>query len=566
MRIALAQIDPVLGDLKGNAEMVLERCGQAHAAGADLVVFPELVISGYPPEDLLLKDYFVAECARAVEELAQAAPDIVALAGAPLCEDGCLFNAAAVIASGRIAGWYRKILLPNYAVFDEKRYFVPGDRVLVLDFNGTRVGVTICEDIWDAAGPVGTAAQSGAASVVINMSMSPYHKAKGQEREVLLAGRARAAGAYVCYINGVGGQDELVFDGHSVVFDPSGCLIGRARQFEEQLLIVDLPAEPKSLEGSVPGRWPVEVLELERPTSAVATQPVSDCLVREALSLESELYNALCLGVRDYTNKNRFREVVIGISGGIDSAFTACVAADALGAERVHTVSMPSRYSSSGTKTDARETAERLGVRFYEIPIETIYGSYLMELAPYLDPAAPGVTEQNIQARIRGNLLMALSNKFGWLVLTTGNKSETAVGYATLYGDMAGGFAVLKDVPKTLVYRLSEYRNSLGPGEGPIPRSTIVRAPSAELAADQTDQDTLPPYEILDRIIEAYVVWDDSVEEIAATGIDRAVVLRVVAMIDGNEYKRRQAAPGVRITPKAFGKDRRLPITNRYRG
>jgi NAD+ synthase (glutamine-hydrolysing) len=584
MRVALAQIDPVVGDLKGNAELVIARCREAQAAGAGLVVFPELAIPGYPPEDLLLKDYFVAECARVVQRVAEAVPGIVALVGAPLWEDGRLFNAAAVMVGGRIAGWYRKILLPNYAVFDEKRYFAPGDRVLALDIDGIRVGITICEDIWDDEGPVCTVAQSGSASLVINMSMSPYHTAKGREREEMLAVRARAIGSHICYVNGVGGQDELVFDGHSVVFDAEGCLVARARQFEQQLLVVDVAVEPRPLEGSVPGKWPIEVLELPRAEAALASPTVpkdgatvsveispaasdaSSCLIHEALSLEGEIYQALCLGVRDYTNKNRFKQVVIGISGGIDSAFTACIAADALGADRVNTVSMPSRYSSSGTRNDARETAERLGVHHYEIPIESVYQTYLKELAAYLDPAAPGVTEQNIQARIRGNLLMALSNKFGWLVLTTGNKSETAVGYATLYGDMAGGFAVLKDVPKTLVYRLCEYRNSLGPGEGPIPQSTIVRAPSAELAADQTDQDTLPPYEVLDRIIEAYVVMDDSVEEIAATGIDKATVQRVVAMIDGNEYKRRQAAPGVRITPKAFGKDRRLPITNRFRG
>ncbi len=581
MRIALAQIDPVVGDLKGNAEMVVQRSREAQAAGAELVVLPELVISGYPPEDLLLKDYFVAESMRVVERVAESVPGIVTLLGAPLSEKGCLYNAAAVLAGGRIVGWYRKILLPNYAVFDEKRYFEPGDRVLVLDLQGTRVGVSICEDIWNGGAPVCAAARAGAASVIVNLSMSPYHTAKGREREAMLAERARSVGAYICYVNGVGGQDELVFDGHSVVFDPAGCLIARAGQFEEQLLVVDVPALPKATEALGPGNLAVEVLKVEtghsaggpavsEPAGVTATSSPaasgSQCLIHDVLLLEAEIYSALCLGVRDYTNKNGFENVVIGISGGIDSALTACVAADALGAGRVNAVSMPSRYSSLGTKTDARETAERLGVHYYEIPIESVYQAYLNDLEPYLDPAAPGVTEQNIQARIRGNMLMALSNKYAWLVLTTGNKSETAVGYATLYGDMAGGFAVLKDVPKTLVYRLAEYRNSLGPGSGPIPGSTIERAPSAELAADQTDQDTLPPYEILDRIIEAYVVRDDSIEEIAATGIDRAVVQKVVAMIDGNEYKRRQAAPGVRITPKAFGKDRRLPITNRYRG
>ena len=454
-----------------------------------------------------------------------------------------------------------------------------------------KMGITICEDIWEENGPGETAASAGGATIVLNLSMSPYHVGKGHEREAMLAERARAARAFVCYVNGVGGQDELVFDGHSLAFDPEGRLVARATQFKEELLLVDVdPRLAVSARGAThassagapgpcpaqrcaPGLWPIDVISLEaagRPgvpppgtSNSAGADPLPVC---EVLCTEGEVYGALCLGVRDYAEKNGFHQVVLGISGGIDSALTACIAADALGSDRVNAVSMPSRYSSTGTKSDAKETAERLGVHYYEIPIEGVYGSYLESLAPYLSQASIGVTEQNIQARIRGNLLMALSNKSGWLVLTTGNKSETAVGYATLYGDMAGGFAVLKDVPKTLVYRLARYRNSLTPGAGPIPESTVERAPSAELAPDQTDQDTLPPYDILDRIIEAYVVRDDSLEEIVALGIDRTVAQRVLSMIDGNEYKRRQAAPGVRITPKAFGKDRRLPITNRYRG
>ena len=482
--------------------------------------------------------------------------------------------------AGRSPGLYRKICLPNYAVFDEKRYFTPGERVGVLDLDGAHIGVNICEDIWEPCGPTVVAAREGDADLVINLSMSPYHVGKGREREAMLAQRARDAGAFVCYVNGVGGQDELVFDGQSLVFGPEGELIARARQFEEQLLIVDLDLEsPRPPVRAEPAaRWGIEIITIEKAANAAAAGDVGAplavaapptavaCRVADCLSVEAEIYAALCLGVGDYVRKNRFEQVVMGISGGIDSAITACIAADALGKDKVNAVSMPSRYSSAGTKSDARETAERLGISFYEIPIETVYGSYLETLAPHLGDEPPGVTEQNIQARIRGNLLMALSNKFGYLVLTTGNKSEMAVGYATLYGDMAGGFAVLKDVPKTLVYRLAAYRNSLGPGEGPIPRATIDRAPSAELANNQTDQDTLPPYDLLDRIIESYVVNDDSVDEIVASGVDRSEVQRVVAMIDGNEYKRRQAAPGVRITPKAFGKDRRLPITNRYRG
>lgn len=604
MRIALAQVNPTVGALEANAALVIEWMRAAEAAGAAIVAFPELVISGYPPEDLLLKDHFLTRCWAALLQIAAANSGICALVGVPVAHRNAIYNSAAIVAGGRVAGAYRKICLPNYAVFDEKRYFTPGDRTGVLDLDGTHIAVNICEDIWEPCGPTAVAAREGDAGLVINLSMSPYHVGKGKQREAMLAQRARDSGAYVCYVNGVGGQDELVFDGQSLVFGPEGELVARARQFEEQLLVVDLDVESprppvRAGSGTVSDassgcddseaecelpRWGIEIITVEKPADAGESPAVSSrlgdgaplavsppltavaALTADCLSVEGEIYAALCLGARDYVRKNGFEEVVMGISGGIDSALTACIAADALGKEKVNAVSMPSRYSSTGTKDDARETVERLGANYHEIAIETIYGSYLETLAPYLGDAPPGVTEQNIQARIRGNILMALSNKFGYLVLTTGNKSEMAVGYATLYGDMAGGFAVLKDVPKTLVYRLAAYRNSLGSGEGPIPQATIDRAPSAELAADQTDQDTLPPYDLLDRIIESYVVNDDSVEEIVASGVDRAEVQRVVAMIDGNEYKRRQAAPGVRITPKAFGKDRRLPITNRYRG
>jgi NAD+ synthase (glutamine-hydrolysing) len=600
VRIALAQVNSTVGALEANAALVIDRMREAEAAGADVVAFPELVISGYPPEDLLLKDHFLSRCWSALEQVAAANQRVCAIVGVPVANGAAVYNAAAVLAGGKVAGVYRKICLPNYAVFDEKRYFTPGDRTGIVALGDVNIGVNICEDIWEPCGPTIVAAHEGDARLVVNVSMSPYHVGKGKEREAMLAARARDAGAYVVYVNGVGGQDELVFDGQSLVFGPDGALVARARQFEEQLLIVDLDLEsvtpkgsgvPESPESEYPlPAWGIETISVDTPAptaapagaisaggtasargaagaapseraSNPAPAPICDCL-----SLEGEVYAALRLGVADYVRKNRFQQVVMGISGGIDSALTACIAADAVGKENVNAVSMPSRYSSTGTKNDARETAERLGVNFREIPIETIYEAYLGTLGPFLGDAAPGVTEQNIQARIRGNILMSLSNKFGYLVLTTGNKSEMAVGYATLYGDMAGGFSALKDVPKTLVYRLATYRNSVGPGDGPIPQATIDRAPSAELAADQTDQDTLPPYDLLDRIVEAYVVDDDSVDEIAASGIDRAEVQRVVAMIDGNEYKRRQAAPGVRITPKAFGKDRRLPITNRYRG
>ncbi len=602
MRIALAQVNPTVGDLEGNARLIVERAEEAGRSGAQLVAFPELVISGYPPEDLLLKGHFLAGCAQKLTEVARACSQIVALVGVPWLEGERVYNCAAVLAGGRVAGLYRKVCLPNYAVFDEKRYFTSGSRVLLLYVDDVPLTVNICEDIWDETAEGILAARQGGARVVINLSMSPYHVGKGREREEMLSRRAEQTGGYVCYVNGVGGQDELVFDGQSVVLGPDGRLLGRARQFQEELLLIDLDvttaASPPSGSGDgPPGRatetgWRLEVLRVStggathariddpspgaarasggsaavppdapRNPSEVCTSRLADCL-----STEAEVYQALCLGVRDYVRKNRFSRVVLGMSGGIDSALTACIAADALGTENVTAVSMPSRYSSVGTKNDARESAERLGIHFQEIAIEEVYAAYLRSLEPSFPSGSQDVTEQNIQARIRGNLLMALSNKFGWLVLTTGNKSEMAVGYATLYGDMAGGFSVLKDVPKTLVYRLSTYRNSLGPSPGPIPASIIERAPSAELAEDQTDQDVLPPYEILDRIVEAYVERDESVDQIAALGIARREVERVVGMIDGNEYKRRQAAPGVRITPKAFGKDRRLPITNRYRG
>jgi NAD+ synthase (glutamine-hydrolysing) len=572
MRIALAQINSTVGDIGGNTSLIIDRARQARCLGADVVVFPELAVSGYPPEDLLLRAHFVDDCREALDQIAEHIPDILAIVGLPLREGDLRYNDAAVVAQGAIAGWYRKVWLPNYAVFDEKRYFAPGERALVVDMRGVKMALTICEDIWQESGPGEVGVVDGGATVVVNLSMSPYHRGKGHERAALLAGRAKAARAYVCYANGVGGQDELVFDGQSMVFDPQGELIACASQFQEELLLVDVhPATGVGADDAVSrkpveGSWPVERLAVAAPTATTVKRGPLRSRVCLPLTPEAEVYQALCLGVRDYTGKNGFQEVVMGVSGGIDSAITACIAADALGVDKVNVVSMPSRFSSEGTKSDAREIARRLGVNYLEIPIEVVFGAYLQSLSAYLDEDALGVTEQNIQARIRGNLLMALSNRFGWLVLTTGNKSEMAVGYATLYGDMAGGFAVLKDVPKTLVYKLAEYRNSLGPEGGPIPAQTISRAPSAELAPDQTDQDTLPSYEVLDQIVEAYVVQDQSFEELVAAGLDGDVVRRVLAMIDGNEYKRRQSAPGVRITPKAFGKDRRLPITNRYRG
>ncbi|MHB8869302.1 MAG: NAD+ synthase [Thermoleophilia bacterium] len=604
MRVALAQMNPTVGDVSGNTALVLKWLERARAAGADLVAFPEMVVSGYPPEDLLLREHFVQRCEAAVEEVARSCCGLTAIVGAPMRpaprvgpgnETGpAVANAAAVLSEGRVAAVYEKIHLPNYAVFDEERYFSPGDSVLLLELAGDRFSVNVCEDIWNPCGPTEHAALHGRAGLVVNISMSPYHVGKGAEREAMLRRRAEDAGAFVVYVNGVGGQDELVFDGHSVVAGPDGSLLARGCQFEEELIVLDLDlrvADCHPSAGSVGADYRLSTVLLESGaarTEAAIAPPAPEASSADApaahprsvgtfeplLTRESEVYAALRLGVRDYVRKNGFEGVVIGLSGGIDSALTACIAVDALGPEAVTGVTMPSRYSSDGTRSDAHVLAVNLGIECLELPIEAIFAPYLETLAPVFGDRPADATEENLQARIRGNLLMALSNKFGWLVLTTGNKSEMAVGYATLYGDMAGGFAVIKDVPKTLVYELSRWRNSAparskdadASAVGPIPLSTIERAPSAELRPDQTDQDSLPPYDLLDRIIEAYVVHDRSVSAMVSAGLDRVEVERIVGMIDRNEYKRRQAAPGVRITLKAFGKDRRLPITNRYRG
>jgi len=589
VRLALAQVNATVGDVTGNTRLVLEWLERARAVGADLVAFPEMVISGYPPEDLLLRNRFVERCEMALEEVAASTGDIVAVVGAPVRpRDGSgvqagppVANAAAVLTQGRVAALYEKIHLPNYAVFDEERYFSPGDSVLVLAQGAERFAVNVCEDIWNPHGPTEEAALRGGARLVVNISMSPYHVGKGAEREAMIRRRAEDAGAFVAYVNGVGGQDELVFDGYSVVVAPDGTILARGAQFEEQLILIDLDLDTADRHrgiGTASGSLRLRTVELP-PAGGLSTEAggassaAADGLaaaapaLTPALSRPAEIYGALCLGVRDYVRKNGFEHVVIGLSGGIDSALTACIAVDALGAGAVTGVTMPSRYSSEATRSDALVLAENLGIECLELPIESLLVPYLETLAPIFGDRPADTTEENLQARIRGNLLMALSNKFGWMVLATGNKSEMAVGYATLYGDMAGGFAVIKDTPKTMVYELARYRNSRESGAPvPIPVSTIERAPSAELRPDQTDQDSLPPYDLLDRIIEAYVVGDKSVAELKAAGLDPTEVDRVVAMIDRNEYKRRQAAPGVRITSKGFGKDRRLPITNRYRG
>ncbi|MEI8104407.1 MAG: NAD+ synthase [Actinomycetes bacterium] len=534
MRIALAQINSVVGDLDGNRDTIAARMSEARAAGADLVVFPELAVTGYPPEDLLLRPAFIRAARRTVDELAAAATGITALVGAP-CLDGSLSNACFVLADGAVQGIYRKHLLPNYGVFDEERYFTAGDTPLVLDIGRTRLGVTICEDIWWPGPPAADIARRGA-KLIVNLSASPFHVGKDREREEMLRARALETGCGVALCNAVGGQDELVFDGHSVVIDATGTTIARAPGFEESLLVVDLaPADAAA-----------------RPVPA----PLLDDL--------EQMRQALGLGLGDYIRKNGFREVALGISGGIDSALAAALAVEALGADRVHGVSMPSRYSSEATRTDAARLAESLGIDFREIAIEPMVASFDEALAAAFWGHAADVTEENLQARIRGTLLMALSNKFGWLVLATGNKSELSVGYSTLYGDLAGGFAPLKDVYKTDVFRLARWLNGRA-GRELIPASIIERAPSAELRADQRDDDSLPPYELLDAVLVAYVEHDRSREELLADGFDLNVVERALSMIDRAEYKRRQAPPGVKLGPKAFGRDRRTPITNAWR-
>ena len=501
MRLVLAQIDPTVGDLDGNATRVIDAMGEARRLGADVVAFPELVLSGYPPEDLLLKDHFLRGCERALERVAASCHGLVAVVGVPLLEaDGGVANAAAILADGAVRAVYHKIRLPNYAVFDEERYFTPGRRVLVVQSPGARMGVNVCEDIWLPDGPTEEAAIQGGADLIINISMSPYHMGKGEERETMLRTRAVDSGAFVAYVNGAGGQDELVFDGYSLVIGPDGEVIARGPQFSEALLTVDLDLATARIAPRIDrplSLWGLEVVEVgvaethAPPPPAGASSVAGVASAALPLSLnecppplapEAEVYAALCLGVRDYVEKNRFRRVVVGLSGGIDSALTVCIAVDALGAERVTAVTMPSRYSSTATRTDAQETAENLGIDFVELPIEPVFRAYLETLKSEFAGLEPDTTEENVQARIRGNLLMALSNKFGWLVLTTGNKSEMAVGYATLYGDMAGGFAVIKDVPKTLVYRVGRVSKPAGTGRRPHPRghdpaSAFGRAP-----------------------------------------------------------------------------------------
>lgn len=534
MRIALAQVNPTVGDIDSNTALIREMCERARSQGADVVVLPELVLTGYPPEDLLAKPHFVSRNLEALQEVAHGCEIPTLLGFVDRDEDGRLYNAAALIGEGRVKHVYHKRNLPNYGVFDERRYFEQGAHDAGVTVAGADAALTVCEDIWIPE-TVSRLAGDGV-RLVLNISASPFHAGKGISREEMLRSRARDNGVWIAYCNIVGGQDELVFDGRSVVISPDGTVVGRASSFSEDLLVVQIdPGHESAPEQRV--------------------EPMGGA--------EEEVYTALTLGLRDYINKNGFTDVVIGLSGGIDSALTAAVAADSLGAQHVHGVLMPSRYSSEGSVNDSRELADMLGIATLELPIEAPFTAMLGTLESAFAGMPADVTEENLQARVRGTLLMALSNKFGWLVLATGNKSELSVGYSTLYGDMVGGFAPLKDVFKTRVYALARWRNLQGPV---IPEASITKPPSAELRPDQVDQDSLPPYDVLDAVLTSYVELDRGIAQIVSDGHDPALVSRVIRMVDASEYKRRQGPLGIKISPKAFGKDRRVPITNRFGG
>ena len=581
LRIGLAQINPTVGDLDGNIAKIRGFIERARALGVDLLAFPEMVVPGYPPEDLLLKPAFIQGCIDRTRDLAGDSRGMTVVVGT-LERDGDLYNSAAILHDGRWVGTARKRYLPNYGVFDENRYFMPERRSVVFSRGGTVFGVNVCEDIWLSGGPSEEQVVRGGAEVILNLSASPYHEGKADERRRMISTRAADNLAIVCYVNLVGGQDEILFDGSSLILDEKGTVLAEGAAFAEDLVVADVDLDEVfntrlhdtrlRKERALDDGDPLPRIHLDQfgavglPGAAVATlekPALAERPERVEQSAEAEVYAALTLGVHDYVVKNNFDTVVLGLSGGIDSALTACIAVDALGSQKVVGVSMPSPYTSDASQDDAAALAKALGIRLEVIPIRDMMGAYDHALAPAFAGRLADTTEENLQARIRGNALMALSNKFGWLVLTTGNKSEMSVGYCTLYGDMAGGFAVLKDVYKTQVYALSRWRNERSPV---IPANTIERPPSAELKPGQTDQDSLPPYDTLDAILQLYVEEDRSIAEIAREGHDEGIVRRVARMVDLAEYKRRQSPPGIKISPRAFGKDRRLPITNRWRG
>jgi NAD+ synthase (glutamine-hydrolysing) len=567
LRLAMAQINVVVGDISGNTRKIAEWIGRAIELQADVVTFPELALTGYPPEDLLLKPQFIEANLEAIRELAGKVRDITVVVGFVDRQDD-IFNAAAIIEGGRIAAVYHKMFLPNYGVFDEFRYFRAGRECPVFRIGDATVGISICEDIWYPDGPFLHQAASGGAEILINISASPYHAGKRQWRETMLQTRAVDSTVIVAYNNMVGGQDELVLDGAGLVFNEQGELIARGRHFEEDMVVVDLDVEsvfrqrlrdPRRRQQTMPQSQPAAEFPLSRQVRNRAPIEIPDV---KPLDHIAEIYQALVLGTSDYVRKNGFQKVVLGLSGGIDSALTACVAVDALGSANVVGVLMPSAFSSRGSVEDSEQLGKNLGIELLSIPISDVFDAYRKSLIPAFKDAPPSVAEENLQARVRGNFLMALSNKFGWLVLSTGNKSEISTGYCTLYGDMAGGFAILKDVMKTTVYKLADHVNQ---SKERIPRATIEKPPSAELRPDQLDTDSLPPYDVLDPILKAYVEEDRSLSDMVELGFDPKLVQRMVRLVDANEYKRRQAAPGVKITPRAFGRDRRMPITNRFR-
>ena len=573
-RLALAQINTTVGDIPGNTALMLEYLERAREAGADLVAFPEMATTGYPPEDLLFKTSFIRDNMAARDKIVAAAKDIAVVVGyVHLGTD--ISNAAALGYNGQLIDSYFKMNLPNYGVFDEHRYFQRGDTCPVYVINGVGVGINICEDIWYSVGPIAVQRESGA-ELIINISASPFHAGKRDYREKMIATRAADNELFVAHLNAIGAQDELVFDGASIICDMSGRVVERAPAFQESLIIADLDIDAvfrTRLRDPRPHKENPTILR-EIGSAKVVQVSGPQCGQRPALpasalapvmEMVEEVYHALVLGTRDYIKKSGFDKVLIGVSGGVDSALTATVAADAIGPKNVVGIAMPSRFSSEGSISDSKELADNLGIEFWTVPIEPGHMAFDDMLEPYFRGTQPNVAEENVQARIRGNILMSISNKFGWIVLTTGNKSEMAMGYATLYGDMAGGFAVIKDVPKTLVYELCQWRNRHGKPSNVIPQAIINKPPSAELKEGQLDQDSLPPYDVLDPVVKAYVEEDWSYQEMVDTGFDPKVVRQVITAVDRNEYKRRQAPPGVKITPRAFGKDRRLPMVNRYR-
>jgi NAD+ synthase (glutamine-hydrolysing) len=570
LRVALAQLNPTVGDLEGNGRKVIEWTERAREAGADLVAFPELFLTGYPPEDLLLKPSFIRDNLRQLEKVAAAAKGIALVVGFVDMEND-IYNAAAFASDGEVKGVYHKYYLPNYGVFDEERYFRRGARCPIFVYQGVRIGVSICEDAWYPSGPLSVQALHGA-ELLVNINGSPYHAGKREARETMIRTRAMDARAFMAWVNTSGGQDELVFDGNSLIYGPEGQVIAHAPSFEEALLVGDLDAGSVfserlhdtrlRREAQEPVHVEMAVSEVEVGEHQHATRKWLRAPIAEPLEGAAEVYAAVVTGTRDYVHKNGFAKVVLGLSGGVDSALTAAIATDSLGPQNVIGVTMPSRYTSAENLEDAAECAEALGIQLLEIPIDPAHKAFEEMFEDLFAGTRPGVAEENVQPRIRGIILMALSNKFGYLLLSTGNKSELATGYCTLYGDMAGGFAVLKDIPKTLVYELCVYRNSID-GKA-IPERILSKAPSAELRENQKDSDSLPPYAVLDPILRGYVEDDRSYEELVAAGHDPATVTRVIQLVDRSEYKRRQAPPGVKITPRAFGRDRRMPLTNRY--